>query len=697
MSDAAEGDVPVNPYTLLEAVNAASRDARWSWLIFLVLLVYFSLTLAGITHRDLLLSGHVGLPLFGVGVPLPRLFLLVPLAVCVLHFGLLLQHAVLARKVLEFDRALRGLEASDAPTHPLRLEVHSYFITQSLAGPELSRLLRFFMLVLGWLTLAAAPILLLLFAQIAFLPSHDVDMTWTHRLLVMLDTVIVISIGFFLLRADTSFRRALQRSLTHRPLLSFVTTIALAAALLFSLLAATVPGEAMDRMAFGVPTSVRTTVAGLSPAAHGSPADTMFGFRRNLVVTDVDVADSGRRGRAVSLRDRDLRFARLDRSNLQRADLTGADLTGASLSGADLRNAHLGCHDLSAARAGDRPAARCTNLQGANLSGANASMAHFSGADLTGADLTESHLDGAEFDEASMQGAVLRLSHAERAHFISAALQGANLLQINAQGADFTGAGLQGADLTAAGLQGAALHAARLQGALVGDADLDGADMSGAELAGARLGGARLTGTDLRGAKIWQTQSPARDAAELADTADLRLQPPDDTEITGLTTLLGHTDDPVRKARLAELLATLADASSGTRWRGSPDAAAWQSLVSGASRADGEAYRSQLTQFLGNISCRGRWPGNAVATGIAMRAAAARFKGNAEALLTRLTAADCVGARGMSPTLLGGISAGIDEHRGTPNGSSAQSSRIGGDSVSGTLTGPFPVPAAGRR
>ena len=41
--------------------------------------------------------------------------------------------------------------------------------------------------------------------------------------------------------------------------------------------------------------------------------------------------------RVVRLRGRDLRFARLDRSDLHQADLTGANLDGASLAGADLR------------------------------------------------------------------------------------------------------------------------------------------------------------------------------------------------------------------------------------------------------------------------------------------------------------------------------------------------------------------------
>ena len=45
----------------------------------------------------------------------------------------------------------------------------------------------------------------------------------------------------------------------------------------------------------------------------------------------------------LSLRNRDLRFARLDRSDLHQADMTGANLDGASLVGADLRGVWLQC------------------------------------------------------------------------------------------------------------------------------------------------------------------------------------------------------------------------------------------------------------------------------------------------------------------------------------------------------------------
>jgi hypothetical protein len=65
-------------------------------------------------------------------------------------------------------------------------------------------------------------------------------------------------------------------------------------------------------------------------------------FQRNLVVTDQDLVNDQSLAPgdvSVSLRHRDLRYARLDNSDLKQADLSGADLTGASLAGTRLDGA----------------------------------------------------------------------------------------------------------------------------------------------------------------------------------------------------------------------------------------------------------------------------------------------------------------------------------------------------------------------
>jgi uncharacterized protein YjbI with pentapeptide repeats len=695
-----DGDVPVNPYSLMEAVNTTSAETRRAWFVFLALMAYLVMSVAGIGHKDLLLNRDVPLPLIQVSIDLQRFFLFAPIVLCFLHFGLLMQHALLARKVLEFNRALRTLESTEAARHPLRLELHSYYFTQSLAGPERSPLMGFFLHLQGWLTLVALPVLLLVYIQVSFLPHHDLEITWAHRLALLIDCALVAAIGFFLTRSDVSFASAMGRTLIHQPIISVVTAVLLLGMIGFSFLSATIPGETLDRLSPRVPSSVRWAMAKAFPLLRDPYADTAFGFRRNLVVMDTDLVDdrnvtAGQT--SLSLRGRDLRGARLDRSDLHQADFTGAILDGANLTGANLRGAALGCQELSEFRSGNRRAANCTSLRSAILVRVKAAGAHLSGADLSGASLIEANLEGAELNETLLTGANFWQAHVERAEFTAAALQGANFLQAHAQGANFFGAGLQGAEFTSAGLQGANFRNALMQGAVLGEADLDGADLAGARLTGARLSGARLFGADMQGARIWQTSPPARDMAELADLADVRVRPPEDGELNVLKSTIAALGDPLLRVRLTETLAAVFDNVSAERWRGTPDASAWQALSAAHNRTEGEPYRSQLTAFLGNLGCRPRWSSGSVATGIAQRISATRFKGNGDVLFARLSSPDCAASKSLSPKVMRDMSAAIDEQRGVQASVNTLSSRGNGDSSSGTLSGPFPVPGSSGR
>ena len=87
---------------LLVDVNATSGAARNAWLFFLALLTYFLIALAGVSHKDLLLESAIELPLLQVKIPQRSMFLFGPLILVLVHFGLLLQHVMLARKLRDF-------------------------------------------------------------------------------------------------------------------------------------------------------------------------------------------------------------------------------------------------------------------------------------------------------------------------------------------------------------------------------------------------------------------------------------------------------------------------------------------------------------------------------------------------------------------------------------------------------------------
>jgi Pentapeptide repeats (8 copies) len=223
----------------------------------------------------------------------------------------------------------------------------------------------------------------------------------------------------------------------------------------FSWLIATVPDEWIDRrLGFVAPVTAGIGADGeaqlLNPIVRRLvydriPDDDNKGWWRRwllsyrvLIVEDSDLgaADDAK----IVLRERNFRYALLNRSDFHHADLTWADLRGAQL-----------WKSLAKGRLND------TQLQGASLK--------------------EAEFQGAQMSSAAMQGADLR----------GALLQGADLSYTKLQGADLSGAQLQGADLRGARLQGADLQGAQLQ-----DADLQGAELRGAVLASAEIWLARF-------------------------------------------------------------------------------------------------------------------------------------------------------------------------------------------------------------
>jgi len=353
---------------LLHAVNRASDTANSAWLIYLALAAYFIVALAGVTHTDLLLNSPIALPILGISVSLDRFFLFAPPLFILIHVGMMMQYAVLTRKIYAFlgvieheERRLAAAGDAGAAVHPLRYELSSNFFTQFLAGPPQAGILTFFQQVIVWVTLVLLAAAVLLYFQIAFLPFHDLQLTWAHRIYVLVDLALVGLIGTLLPSPLRGFWASLFYGVRRYPTFMLITVSFFAALVVFSLAIATLPGERLDRALADIGPSV--TVA----APSGDPRDNRevflptawffegvvdpatgrseSPFQRNLVVMDQDLVNDQALApgdTSLALRYRDFRYARLDRSDLKQADLTGSDLTGASLRGTELRGASLG-------------------------------------------------------------------------------------------------------------------------------------------------------------------------------------------------------------------------------------------------------------------------------------------------------------------------------------------------------------------
>ena len=349
MNEDVRSDLKIDPQStrnLLNAVNHASEAALTGWLIYLGLAAYFIVALAGVTHKDLLLNSPISLPVLSISISLDRFFLFAPPLFIIIHLGMMMQYEVLTRKIYAFlhviEREEREMADAGAPAgqiHPLRYELSSNFFTQFLAGPNQAGILTFMQQMIVWATLIMLAAIVLMMFQVTFLPYHDVALTWAHRVYVLIDMAIVGIVGTFLPSPLHGFWASAWYSWRHYPTFMTITVGFFMAFFAFSFFLATVPGERLDRLLAAIGPSVEV------PAPSGRAADmrTVFlpiaylfdgaidersgasrsPFQRNLIVMDQDLVngrDLAPDSRSISLRNRDLRYARLDRSDLKQAD-----------------------------------------------------------------------------------------------------------------------------------------------------------------------------------------------------------------------------------------------------------------------------------------------------------------------------------------------------------------------------------------
>ena len=176
----------------LDEANGASDPAWSAWLAFLVLLTYVAVTLASVSHKNLLLNSPVRLPIINADIPLVGFFQYAPALLLLVYLSLLVQHVILARKYRKFTDAIAPYEMETGTEHPTRDRVHSYVFSQILAGPRPNRITKFMMMLIVYVTFSILPIATLLYFQIKFLPYHEVSITYWHRIAVILGFAMLI-------------------------------------------------------------------------------------------------------------------------------------------------------------------------------------------------------------------------------------------------------------------------------------------------------------------------------------------------------------------------------------------------------------------------------------------------------------------------------------------------------------------------
>src|SRR5262249_4151908 len=145
---------------------------------------------------------------------------LVPWLLVLLHFNLLLQLYLLSEKLHAWEKIIH--EFSDEASRQSQLvRLYPFPFNHMLIGKHHSRLFRCLFGVVVWVTVILLPLSLLLWAQMRFLPYHDVTVTWAQRGAVYLDLVLLLVFWPKIVEPDGNARRWWGRLLV-RPLLEWI-------------------------------------------------------------------------------------------------------------------------------------------------------------------------------------------------------------------------------------------------------------------------------------------------------------------------------------------------------------------------------------------------------------------------------------------------------------------------------------------
>ena len=585
---------PFDVTALERSLNDSSTRVSTIWVSFLIFALYLVIAAGTVTHRQLLLEDPVKTPVLHIDLPLYGFFFLAPILFVIFHAYLLLQVLLLGRTAAAYNEAVDKAVKSPPDNASVRQRLANTLFAQIFAGSPRERggpvgvLLK----AMAWVTLAIAPVLVLLVFQFTFLPYHSHFVTWTHRLLIFIELATVFMLWPLVLDAqrDIAWRRLVRQPITLATVALFVVV---------SLCLATFPGEPLVNLFTG------QSLSSVQCKRWIAEKFDRLDLPREVVVDDeklkkIENAATKRNMGLLetetirSFRHRDLNCGRFTWADLRRADFFGARMSDVDFFEADLRGASFLFAHLPGARLGR------AQLQDANLFGAY----------LQGANLTWANLRGANLRGANLQGAALPMAR----------LEGANVSEARLQGADLFVAQLQGADLSKAQLQGANLLSARLWGANLDKAELQGANLEKAGLERSLLSGVFVWRT--KGAKCADavTTNPQHDPIIETKFGSVRGEADEWISATpeaierfierALADLKGERKDDVRKSMRAGLISDIPE----------DDLAAiestWRECAANSAKVERAGYEQRHADFLLHLVCNAAQDRKEIAAGI---------------------------------------------------------------------------------
>src|SRR5262245_60216149 len=195
---------PFDVSALERSLNDSATRVSAIWISFITFSLYLLIATTTVEHRQLFLSEPVKLPVLNIELPLWGFFFLAPILFVIFHAYVLLQVLLLGRTAAAYNHAVERAGLAEDEAASLRQRLANTLFAQIFAGSPRERegWLGWLLKAMAWITLAIAPLLILLTFQVSFLPYQSHLATWTHRGLIAAELVVVFGLWPLVLDAQ---------------------------------------------------------------------------------------------------------------------------------------------------------------------------------------------------------------------------------------------------------------------------------------------------------------------------------------------------------------------------------------------------------------------------------------------------------------------------------------------------------------
>src|SRR5215204_2703720 len=228
---------PFDVAALEQSLNDSATRVSAIWLSFVAFSAYLAAAASNISHRQIFLEEPIKLPTINIDLPLIASAILLPLLLVIYHVYVLLQVVLLARTADAYNKAVLHAVPDPAESSLIRQRLSNTLFAQLFSGSPRERtgVLGWILRTMTWISLAIAPVFVLVLFEMKFLPFHSPLMTWSHRLFLTLDIVAILMLWTMALYPARDFKwRALLQDIRHIAALGIGAIVVACSMLLFN-------------------------------------------------------------------------------------------------------------------------------------------------------------------------------------------------------------------------------------------------------------------------------------------------------------------------------------------------------------------------------------------------------------------------------------------------------------------------------